>query len=52
MKHTSLLHSPVFPDTPHFVAFKELLSTLDHTTPQQISREAYTALSGNILEPT
>jgi hypothetical protein len=52
MKYTSSLDSPLFPDKPHFVAFKELLATLDHITPQQISREAYTALSGNILEKT
>jgi hypothetical protein len=52
MKHPSLLDTPLFPDEPHFVAFKELLTTLDHITPQQVSREMYTARSGNILEKT
>jgi hypothetical protein len=43
MKHSSLLDTPLFPDEPHFVAFKELLATLDHITPQQIPRESYIA---------
>jgi hypothetical protein len=38
---TSLLHTSVYPEPVNFKVFGEILSTLDHITPQQISRKEY-----------